>query len=593
MATGSFVPSEITSGAVDKPTAPGASAHVAAFEASHETARKLAADLPSVHSVAKKIGDVPSGPINIHKGVNELVEAGAMRRSALPPSSGEPLKAGERPQIVVTYTNGSQKDASPDFIVKKSGQIEAVGNFEADNKRQIVIQVEREPGQAANPKPDQQKAIDNLTQYVYGRVGVRLDVAASGLDIKDRYGLLSDSLTAKIADGKLAGVHVGSGVDRSAYSPETQRIMGGMDRFEPGTGGSLSPSEVAQYFPRRDVGQQSDESNAVVHAKNGIAALFNPDQSQPYETQRTAGDQGMAVGRYGLSAANIYGWLGLGEDDLDEDDLAANMADKAKHGKVSKEFAAKFKDKNFAHRFIASMKRMHEGKELSGEELRTFLPKELQERVATDSVGKFMRATQGDIGKSALALHLGKEPGGLSPEELNNKANKEYMQGAERLAQFSEARRTMNQGDQVQWAVGPEGNAMKAKIVRAGEQVAREMHSTFACAEGVQKALAKAGMPEFLGSGDGWEMRHAFLRSSQWKLTDDPNKATAVVRAWTPAVAAQYDGRNLGHVALLHKENGRIIETSDHADEFDVNNPRYAKSLYFEYVGKNPKVMEA
>lgn len=602
MATGSFATSEITTGAVDKSATPVAQA------ASHEASMRLAADthVPQTFApqnfapAAARIGDVQTGNLAVNKGVSELVEAGVMRRSDLRPSAGEPLKAGERPQVVVTYTNtadASGKAVAPDFIVKKNGQIEAVGDFEAANKRQVVIQVERQPGQAANPRAEQQKAIDNLTQYVYGRVSVRIDVAASGLDIKDQYGLLSNNLTAKIADGRLAGATVSSGVDRSAYSPETQRVMGGMDRFEAGTGGSLSPREVAEYFPRRDVGQQSDESNQVVHAKNGIAAMFNPDHDKPYETQRQNGDQGMAVGRYGLGAANFYNWLGLSEGDLDEDNLAAAMADKAKHGKVSKEFAAKFKDKNFAHRFITSMKRMHDGKQLSSEELRTFVPKELQERVATDTVDSFLKSTQGDIGKTALAMHLGKEPGQLSGEELNNKANKEYMQGAVRLTQFSEARRNMNSGDQVEWQVGPEGTAMQARIVKAGMQVARDMNSTFACAEGVQRALAKAGMPQFLGSGDGWEMRHAFLNSPEWKVTNDPTKATAVVRAWTPEVTRsfgnQYGGRNLGHVALLHNDHGRIIETSDHATVHDVNNPRYAKSIYFEYVGKNPQTMEA
>ncbi|HNN62253.1 MAG TPA: hypothetical protein PKH78_04395, partial [Candidatus Obscuribacter sp.] len=60
-----------------------------------------------------------------------------------------------------------------------------------------------------------------------------------------------------------------------------------------------------------------------------------------------------------------------------------------------------------------------------------------------------------------------------------------------------------------------------------------------------------------------------------------------------PSVRAEYGGRNLGHVGLLHMENGRLIESSDHKTEHLVNNSRYNQTIYFEYVGKKPRTMEA
>lgn len=131
--------------------------------------------------------------------------------------------------------------------------------------------------------------------------------------------------------------------------------------------------------------------------------------------------------------------------------------------------------------------------------------------------------------------------------------------------------------------------ASRQWIIQKGKEVAAEMNSTFKCAAGVQIALDRAGLPEFMGTGDGWEMRFVFQDSPKWRITDDPNKATAFVREWTPEVVAsygdRYQGRNLGHVGILYKENGRLYELSDHKAQFNPDSPRYSQTIYFEYVG--------
>lgn len=131
--------------------------------------------------------------------------------------------------------------------------------------------------------------------------------------------------------------------------------------------------------------------------------------------------------------------------------------------------------------------------------------------------------------------------------------------------------------------------AQRQWIIQKGKEVAAEMNSTFKCAAGVQIALDRAGLPEFMGKGDGWEMRFVFQDSPKWRITDDPNKATAFVREWTPEVVAsygdRYQGRNLGHVGILYKENGKFYELSDHKAQFNPDSPRYSQTIYFEYVG--------
>lgn len=532
-----------------------------------------------------------------NKKVSELIQAGVMRRieSQAGANPSEIIKPGEKPEVLITYSDTADQSKTPDFIVRKDGRIEAQGDLDAAARKQIVIQVEREPGQMSDPAQAQQKSIDELVQYVNARVGQNPQMAGRGLEINDEYGLMSQDLTRKIAGGGLEQSDAAAANSaRSGYSAESQRMMSGMNRFSPGSSGSMTAREMGDYFPRRDVGQQKDETNPVVHAKNAIAGMFNPDRANPYETVRKTQSEGLAVGRYGLTYRNFMSWFSFeGEEEFSVDNIAGIMSKLAKKGKVSKEFAAKFQDKAFAAKFVGAMKRMQEGKQLSGEEMRTLFPKELQERVATDVVDKTLKDAGGDVGKAALALHLGKEPAQLTGEDLNNKANKDYMQGAVKLAQLSELRRDLGQGDKIDWQVSPEGNLMKAQIVKAGLAVARNMNTEGRCAEGVQVALSKVGMGEFLGSGDGWAMRHAFLKSDEWRVTNDPTKATAFVRSWSQGVIAENGGKNYGHVGLLHVENGRLVETSDHKTEHQINNPRYGKTIYFEYVGKQPKTLQA
>lgn len=558
------------------------------------------------------LGDISTAaPIDGSKQVPELIKAGTFRKMERASVVTEPLKPGEVPQVTLTYsdtanngTTSSEPTKSPDFIVRQNGQIEAAPNFENGSKKSVVIQVERAPGQTSDPSDAQQKSIDNLMQYVNDRISVNPDLASRGLNISDQYGLMSDKLSQKIAAGDFkpssnmtdanSAMKPYTDFINSPYSPESRRAMSDMNRFSPGSSGSMSQREVNDYFPRRDVGQSADETNSVVHAKNAVAAMFRPDKTNPYETVRSRGDQGLAVGRYGLTYRQWVNWMSSeGDMEFSEDNIAGIMANLAKKGKVSKEFAAKFQDKNFAHKFVGAMKRMQEGKQVSGEEMRTLFPKDLQERVATDTVDKFMKASGNDIGKTALAMHLGKEPGQLTVADLSEKSNKTYMEGATKLAQLSELRRDMGQNDRVDWQVGPEGNLMKNKIVKAGLAVAADMRSEGACAAGVQVALNKVGMGEFMGSGNGWDMRKAFLNNDEWRVTNDPTKATAFVRSWNSSVQRANGGANYGHVGLLHTENGRLIETSDHKTVHDVNNPRYNKTIYFEYVGKQPKTMQA
>src|SRR5579883_3231934 len=81
--------------------------------------------------------------LDSHKSSSDLVKDGTFKQSNLTPRLDQTERnPGEQPKIIVT------KDSSvtPDFIVKKDGQVEVVGNPEAGDKAHSVYRVQVEEG---------------------------------------------------------------------------------------------------------------------------------------------------------------------------------------------------------------------------------------------------------------------------------------------------------------------------------------------------------------------------------------------------------------------------------------------------------------
>ncbi len=116
-------------------------------------------------------------------------------------------------------------------------------------------------------------------------------------------------------------------------------------------------------------------------------------------------------------------------------------------------------------------------------------------------------------------------------------------------------------------------------IARSALCVASEMDRHGKCARGVQRALARAGLPEFVGSGNAWSMLSPMMRSGKFEIVP-PSQ----IREGD--IALRQRPGDYGHIAvMLGKDRyGRRIEASDHIAVHRQDNPRYSRTVYLRYV---------
>lgn len=542
------------------------------------------------------------GPVfDRSKTISQLMSDGVVKQADVPaPPAPEAAIANAPAQVTVTYSDGAGADRAPDVIVKQDGTVQVTNDFQSAGKTNLVVQVEHKPGDTADPNPLQRASLDNVVSYLYDRMAADPNVAQNGIKVNDEFGLLSDALLKKMAtNGNPGKPDDTSEADaRRDFSPESQRAMSNMNRFSPGSSGQMSRRDIEDNFPQRDVPTLKGETDQIQDAKNAVAGMFNPDKSAPYETVRSHGDQGLAVGRYGLTYPLMNNWfsgMGIGLDDVDDEGFITRLEQLDKEGKLPPVMKKIFVGKNGkidrekAHNFLKMMHDMKSGKGVTGADVKANLPKELQEQVAMDLVKKFNGVDGNSVGKTALGFHLGKSPDQISPDELNSKGNKEYMQSAEKLGKLSGFRHGMGENDRLDWTVNPEGTVMDGKIIKAAFHKAASMGTTGRCAEGFQIGVSQYA-PELMGTGDGVAMRNSLARSSHFQQVDwntaqealRAGKAVAVSRQW--ASGGMHNG---GHVALLAYNNGRIMEASDHVTTFRKDNNYYntRNDAFFVYTG--------
>ncbi|HEY9867648.1 MAG TPA: hypothetical protein V6D08_00450 [Candidatus Obscuribacterales bacterium] len=385
----------------------------------------------------------------------------------------------------------SQRVSRADFRVRKDGTIEVVNDPEKNNKKEIVIEVEREQGKTAEPTAEQQRSIDQLTGYLSNRLmKANQDGTKDGV-IEDRQGLVSDRVKAELK--------VRPAPEANLPEPVRHQVER-MRRFEGGGRGVLSPEETDSYFTPRDrvVPRAPEQSNREWSLRETVAAMINVTEAQPYEAVRNYGERGWAVGRYMLTADMIADWLA---DLLGDPPDPAKLEEAVKKGKISAKLAEKLKSPQF-RQFLEKLK---SGEQPTASEIQQLLPKEMQEKIAGDLIAKFSEQSkdgQGnvDIGKVAVAMAIGRMP---SEEELARPEFKAFENAAERLHEISKAR-TEHPGRNLEWQDVPTGprkegddyppSKLAVKLVDRAEDVARSMNSTGWCYKGVATALASIGV---------------------------------------------------------------------------------------------------
>ena len=532
-----------------------------------------------------------------NKSISQLMREGVIRRSEISnptDAAAVPAQATDAavdPRVTVTYADNTDPSKLADIIVRKDGTVEATSDFDPAQKKNVVVQVERSAGDLSDVTGAQKASLDSMVTYLNDRMNLDPSLKAQGVKLDDQYGLLSDNVVKKFvgANETPDSPQATAAEARRDFSPETQNAMSRMSRMTPGSSGSMSRSDIDNNFAPRDVPTLKGETDTVIDTKNAISAMFNPDKAAPYETVRQRANGDVAVGRYGANFLALSAWFKslTGVDEINEGNVGGVMDKLSQKGKISKEFAAKFKDKEFAKGFVKILDGMKHGEKPTAEQLKMYFPKDMQEQVAMDLVNQFSKAANGDVGKTALGFHLGKSPDTLTEAELNDRGNKEFMQAADRLAKLANKSHNMGENDRLDWTVNKDGSMFDAKVLQSAQRKANQMDRTGLCATGVQLAWSDAGYKKLLGTGDGWEMRHALSRNSDFQMTNWEGAQAAAKAGNAVIVTRQWAGspNGAGHVATLSYQNGRMMEASDHITTFNKNNQRYGKDLFFVYVG--------
>ena len=389
------------------------------------------------------------------------------------------LSAGETPRISISYKDSSADAPKADFIVKKDGTIEVLNNPEKNPDRDIVIQVE---GSKEDTKrsAEQQDSIDGLAQYMSERIKTNADYASlSGgkFELDDMHKMLSDKALPKPEELKVPELPAAPPVPEAI-----QDISNQMNGIRNGGGsGTFDGRQISDASGRREVPPAFDELPPVQAMKETLAAMFKPDEKEPYKTVRHE-NTGYRVGRYGMGGRSAGNWLGmmlamdpelaaiLGDppdySKLQEylkkhpdkaKALQNKMAAAQKQGmeklegdeKVPKGFASKFDDPEFSKgfsEFIGKLGDSNTPQEEISAGMDKFLPKELQETMNQQLIETYAKQivadknpdhlTPEDAGKIGIAMHLGRVP---TDQELQNPNYKNYREATQNFYQLARA----------------------------------------------------------------------------------------------------------------------------------------------------------
>jgi hypothetical protein len=129
----------------------------------------------------------------------------------------------------------------------------------------------------------------------------------------------------------------------------------------------------------------------------------------------------------------------------------------------------------------------------------------------------------------------------------------------------------------------PQPTEFGQRLAQAALNWDARMSGTGWCARAVQRALADVGLPQFVGSGDAWNMLGPLKRSGLFVEVpmDQAAVGDLILRRGTPGGSIQ------GDISVITARNGnRIQQTNDATYDFRLNNPRYGgQPVFLRYVG--------
>lgn len=382
------------------------------------------------------------------------------------------LEKGSAPTLKIQYQsfNGTASGPEPDFIVNKDGTIRALHNPEPDPNdpskllsKNIVVEVERNPGDVGKPTAAQQQALDALATYLSARIKNDYpDATQSGVKVDDSQGLISQPAKADISPAPAPDDNL---------PPDTQSQVQDLNRLGDSGSGSMSPAQANDTFPQTDTPRVPDETDEIAAIKNVVAGFETKNAPEPYYAVSDRGDpnhggRGYGMGRFAFTADTISDWIdGLSDDDLDaieelEDKAPPSKDGKPAKGKLAKGTASKLRKirslihhkshkpgdklsdqqakdlendpsvKDFTNLLS---KAWNHGDKPSKDEIDKNLDPQLQEVMAGDLIHKYAvqsvdKAGKVDVGQIVLGMHLGHFPGA---EDLKQPENQDLTKAAE------------------------------------------------------------------------------------------------------------------------------------------------------------------
>lgn len=382
----------------------------------------------------------------------------------------------------------------PDFIVRKDGTVELLSQSVLEGKATIVVQVEREFGRL-KPADAQEAALDELTRYLSGRLRAEHPELAKQVRLDDPQRLISDDTRKDFAPP----------LPELEYLPEpTRRQIEDLSRFRGGGGGSMPRRDADEYFPRRDVPREANESERLAAMKDVVAGFAGRDDKNPYE-QVQKRERGMAIGRYGFTYNMFADWLG-------SLDLEA-MEELERKGKLPKGTCSrlrKMKDSVYANKkdpaakldpFLDKLRDARSPSEFTAGELKQNFPKEVQELAASATIGKLALQTLNtdgsiDTGKIALAMHLGRLP---DQSDLVRPEYRAMMETARQSYQIAERRQmSPDSSGPIDWT-DVNGRTLASARNAVGHVMWRDFASVveggrLGCAASVSEVLEQTGI---------------------------------------------------------------------------------------------------
>lgn len=507
-------------------------------------------------SVAKQIEAGVLKKVTVLGDQNSHKQAAAAARDAGQDGGDRVLEGAARTgpidRVTVVYADQSNDPArraqTPDFIVKKDGTIEVVSDPEKNNRKEVIIQLERNQGEVTGPTEAQRGSTDELVGYISDRLmRTNSDGTRTGV-IDDQQGLVSEGLKGRLKTQPLPV---------ESLSQPARRQVENMQRFSGGGRGTMSPEQADSYFTPRDQApaRRPDETKQDYSLKEAVAGMLSYGEAQPYEALRNTGDRGFAVGRYQLTYDLVMQWL---TDLMGDPPDPARLDELVRKGKISPQMAARLK----SPRFRQLLEKLKSAQQPSSAEIKELMPRELQEQIGGDLVNKFAsqcRSPQGqvDAGKVALAMAAGRVP---TDGDLARPENQVFVDAGRRLSDISEAR-TENPGLPLEWQ-----EVNQRLLIAAKQSVGKAMWNTprynpatldygnLGCAASVSEVMRAAGVEGKMTSAGSILLEEKIIEAGGYRVTN-PQPGDIVFGRRPPGQ------RSKGHVGIVG-EDGKVYHNS-------------------------------